>query len=212
MSNDRPAGADGPADATLPNLLSLSRIPMAAALWGVRKRPGALLALMAGAAITDLLDGWFARRHLPLSQRMGLSRSEGTGAPGEWLDPLCDKVFVVSLLGVLLAERRLRPATLALIGLRDLAVVPLLAAYRFVPALHERFPISLRARRLGKLTTAAQFLTLGVALLDPEKVPPLARITAGLGLAAIVDYVRYAAAQQARRGVVTGSADPATEE
>lgn len=193
--SDRTAPKDADSGAaTLANLMSLSRIPMAAALWAVRKEPVALLALMGGAALTDLLDGWLARRHLPLAQRIGLSRSAGTGATGEWLDPLCDKVFVVSLLGVLLAERRLRPGTLALIGLRDLAVVPLLVTYQLVPALRQRLQLNLKARRLGKLTTVAQFLTLGTAILDPRGVPLLARITAGLGLAAVADYVRHAAA------------------
>jgi phosphatidylglycerophosphate synthase len=174
--------------------MSLSRIPMAAALWAVRKKPEALLALMGGAAVTDLLDGWLARRHLPLSQRIGLARSASTGATGEWLDPLCDKAFVVSLLGVLLAERRLRPGTLALIGLRDLAVVPLLVTYRLVPGLRERLQLNLKARRLGKVTTVLQFVTLGAAIVAPRGVPLLARITAGLGLAAVADYVRQAAA------------------
>lgn len=195
--------APGPASAplsaaltgALPNLLSLSRIGLAAVLWKVRERPAALLSLMGLAAVTDLLDGWFARHDQPLSHRLGLHISESTGATGEWLDPLCDKIFVVSLLGVLLAERRISAEQLALIGLRDLAVTPLILAYRFSPSLRERVQLNLKARRLGKLTTVAQFATVATALLAPRHVPKLALGTAGLGLAAVADYL-YRAAQR----------------
>lgn len=173
----------------LANLLSLSRIPLAAALWPARKRPAALLALAGAAAATDLLDGWFARRHLPLRQRLGLARAAGPPGRGAWLDPVCDKVFVAALLGVLLAERRLSPQTLVLVGLRDLILGPLEIIYLLAPGLRERVEVELRARTLGKLTTAAQFLTLGSALLDARLVPPLAATAAGLGAGAVIDYV-----------------------
>ncbi|MFO0575524.1 MAG: CDP-alcohol phosphatidyltransferase family protein [Polyangia bacterium] len=199
---DPPGPASPPGAATLsaalPNLLSLSRIGLAAVLWKVRERPTALLSLMGIAAVTDLLDGWFARHDQPLSQRLGLHIGEGTGATGEWLDPLCDKVFVVSLLAALLVERRISAEQLALIGLRDVAVTPLILLYRFSPALRERVHLSLKARRLGKLTTVAQFVTVAAALVAPRSVPKLALGTAGLGLAAVADYV-YRAAQQWQR-------------
>lgn len=178
---------------TLPNVLSLSRIPLAAALWAARKRPAVLAAIVGGAAITDLLDGWFARRHLPLSQRLGFKKGAGSQTAGAWLDPLCDKLFVTSLGGVLLAERRLSPAAVGLVSLRELLLLPLLGTYRFVPGLRQRLPLDWRASWFGKLTTAAQFLTLGAALLDSRWVRPLSRLTAAAGLVTVLDYARRAA-------------------
>lgn len=178
-----PAPAPAQSDELLANLMSLSRIALAAVLWKVRARPAVLLSLMGVAAVTDLLDGFLARHDLPLSQRLGLKIGESTGATGEWLDPLCDKIFIVSLLGVLLVERRLGPRELALIGLRDVAVAPMVLLYWLTPALRARVPLSIKARRLGKLTTVAQFVTAAPA---------------GLGLAAVVDYARCAV-QQGRR-------------
>ena len=47
---------------TLPNLLTLVRIPLAALIWLAPTNPAWLLGLMVGAAVSDFLDGWFARR------------------------------------------------------------------------------------------------------------------------------------------------------
>ncbi|HEU4533954.1 MAG TPA: CDP-alcohol phosphatidyltransferase family protein, partial [Polyangiaceae bacterium] len=70
--------------------MSLSRIGLGGALWLVEPRPLPLLALMGAAALSDLLDGWMARR-----ARGGAPPPPG-GGRGAWLDPLCDKAFVLS--------------------------------------------------------------------------------------------------------------------
>lgn len=182
-------------ECTVANLLSLSRIPLATAVWMARKRPVVLAALMGGAGITDILDGWFARKDLPLAQRLGVVRSTAAPTAGAWLDPLCDKIFVASLVGALFAERRLSAGELTLVSLRDLLFVPLFATYRLMPGLHERMGVDLRASRLGKLTTCAQFLTLGAALFQPRLTRPLAAISAAVGLCAVLGYAGRAAAR-----------------
>jgi len=67
-----------------PNLLSLSRLPLAAVLFAciARELWAAALATFAVAAFTDWADGWWARRYGPLT------------AVGRNLDPLTDKVLV----------------------------------------------------------------------------------------------------------------------
>jgi CDP-diacylglycerol--glycerol-3-phosphate 3-phosphatidyltransferase len=69
---------------TTPNVLSLSRIPLAVALaFAIDARCWQLsLALFTLAAFTDWLDGWWARRFNQLS------------AMGRSLDPLTDKVLI----------------------------------------------------------------------------------------------------------------------
>jgi phosphatidylglycerophosphate synthase len=84
---------------SLPNLLTLSRLPMAALVWLVAPWAWALGLLMATAALSDMLDGWFARRMRARRKAHGLpTRGLGEkGGRGAWLDPLCDKAFVISV-------------------------------------------------------------------------------------------------------------------
>jgi CDP-diacylglycerol--glycerol-3-phosphate 3-phosphatidyltransferase len=68
----------------VPNLLSLSRLPLAVVLFACIDRGlwAAGLAVFAAAALTDWLDGWWARKF-----------DRGT-ALGRSLDPLTDKVLI----------------------------------------------------------------------------------------------------------------------
>ncbi|MCZ7604947.1 MAG: CDP-alcohol phosphatidyltransferase family protein [Planctomycetota bacterium] len=74
---------------SLPNLLTLVRLPMALAAWALVQWPWALAALMAAAAGSDMLDGWFARRVRKRRRAKGLpTRGLGEkGGRGAWLDP-----------------------------------------------------------------------------------------------------------------------------
>ncbi|MBX9582171.1 MAG: CDP-alcohol phosphatidyltransferase family protein [Gemmataceae bacterium] len=80
------AAAAAPAEplVTVPNLLSLSRLPLAVVLFALigRTEWAAGLAVFLVAAATDWLDGWWARRYGPLT------------LVGRNLDPLTDKVLV----------------------------------------------------------------------------------------------------------------------
>jgi CDP-diacylglycerol--glycerol-3-phosphate 3-phosphatidyltransferase len=69
---------------TVPNLLSLSRLPLAVVLFALIARAewAGGLAVFLVAAATDWLDGWWARRYGPLT------------LVGRNLDPLTDKVLV----------------------------------------------------------------------------------------------------------------------
>ena len=111
----------------MPNLLTLSRIPLAAMIWIAPSNPGWLLGLMAAAAVSDFLDGWFARR-------AGMD-PEGIGA---WLDPLCDKIFVLSVL-VAVWVVRAPPAWMAVVAsVRELVVVALSIARFALPNVREK--------------------------------------------------------------------------
>src|SRR5688500_1744686 len=70
----------------VPNLLSLSRIPLTVVLcWAIVAEWWlAALVTFAVAAVTDWLDGWWARKFNQLS------------AVGRALDPLTDKVLIAS--------------------------------------------------------------------------------------------------------------------
>lgn len=132
-----------PADrlTSLPNLLSLSRLPLAVALFAcVSYQAWALgLAVFAVAALTDALDGWLARR-------MGL-----TSAVGRALDPLTDKVLLGGTFVYLL---RVDAA-----GLSEWMVATLVSRELLVTGLRgmaEAVGVNFGADRWGKLKTVLQ--------------------------------------------------------
>ncbi len=150
---------------------------MAGVAWLLVQWPWALLSLMALAAITDLLDGYIARR-------MGLS---GRGA---WLDPLCDKTFVLSVVAA--SWWFLQPPwhVLAVIALRELLQILLMLA---VLISGRRRHFNYRAAFLGKAATVAQFVALAV-LLFGGYAEPWAWLAAAIGLLAVFQYAWRAAA------------------
>ena len=118
---------------SLPNLLSLSRIPLGGAFWlvlGPIARGSIWAFLVLGlAALTDVLDGYLARRQ---AQRAG-GAVEPDGGTGAWLDPICDKLFVAAVLAAIIVRRHPALLIIALILTRELVQLPLGIAYRFIP-------------------------------------------------------------------------------
>ena len=161
---------------TVPNLLTLSRIPLAGLVW---LWPGDLffvLGLMALAALTDILDGWLERRLHP-------DHAAGPTV-GVWLDPLCDKIFVVSLLTAVTVTMSSPLYLLPLIATREILQTLAALASRLIPSLRTRLRFQFKAALLGKLTTIAQFLAIGALLLDHPWKSEIALLTALLGLSA----------------------------
>lgn len=160
-----------------PNLLSLSRVPLGALAWAAPTNVAWLLSLLALAAVTDLLDGWLARR-----------AGESAENFGALLDPLCDKVFIASIAAAVWVALG-PPGWLAALALTREGVLGLLVAAKFlVPSLRHRH-FSTRALWLGKATTAAQFLLLAAVLLDVRRAwTATAVAAAALGLMAGIQY------------------------
>lgn len=173
---------------SLANLLSLSRIPLAAALWIAPTRTSVVLGLVLLAALTDALDGWVARygRAHRAPPSVPIAKTEERGA---WLDPLCDKIFILSLIGVLFVTLRPGLLIMLLLGARELVLVPLLLLYRFFTLRKGPLGIRFRAGWFGKATTVAQFVSLCSLLVGSRHVLPLAVLTAGLGIAAVIEYL-----------------------
>lgn len=165
------------------NLLSLLRVPLGLAFLLVAERTGLAMAILCVAAATDVLDGWMARRR-------------GQGPPdrprsGDWLDPLCDKLFVAAVLvGIYLAHRT-PPTLLLLIVTREILQGISVVVYRVAPSLRGR-EYSYRAHPLGKAATIAQFVTAGLLLLGRPEAWPLAFVSALLGTAAVMVYLNRA--------------------
>jgi phosphatidylglycerophosphate synthase len=180
---------------TLPNLLSLARLPLGALFWGALgptpAHAAAALGVMGAAAVTDVLDGTLARR-----------RGTDLAGVGSWLDPICDKLFVGAVLAALHFERGISYGTLALIVARELMQLPMSIVYHLVPSLRRWLRYDFRASILGKAATIAQFLAIAALVLGlPARLPIY--LAFGLGVIALVDYCRRAVEIGRARGVAT---------
>lgn len=169
----------------LPNLLSAARIPLALAFPFARGRTVPSLAILAAAGVTDVLDGYFARR---LGQASPL---------GAMVDGVADKVFSMSVLGTLLGRGMLSPLSAALLASRELGELPLAAR---ALARHEAHLVrqDRKANVLGKLATTLELGTLVAALLRVRHKRVLVAATAGLGVLAAFSYWRREVRSAAR--------------
>ena len=157
---------------TLPNAVSMSRLVLAAAFFALRD-PSARLALLAVASATDFLDGWLARRN------------QATTRSGALIDPIADRLFVLTALCTYLVERAISTGTLFIVLSRDLETVIGFFVARSIPWLRA---VEFRARLLGKLVTVLQLLTLAAVIVAPSVVPLLVLILGAASAASIADY------------------------
>jgi cardiolipin synthase (CMP-forming) len=158
----------------VPNLLSLLRLPLAAAFLLV-SGPIARTAIIVAAALSDFLDGWWARTRGPATR---------TGA---LLDPITDKVFVVTALVAFLLDGTLSAAGLLILLARDIIVTIGAAA---VALLH--LPVRLQARFPGKLVTTMQIIAVLTLTVLPRMAAIIVIATAAASVWAIADYTAAA--------------------
>lgn len=155
----------------LPNVISLSRLALAAAF--VMAEPTQRVGLVGVAAATDFFDGWVARR------------ANATSRWGALIDPISDRVFVLVAVGTLVLEGALSvPAYFVLIS-RDLMTAIGFLVARVIPWLR---PVEFKARMAGKIVTTLQLLTLLAVVLSPRSATPLVVIVGVVSAWAIVDY------------------------
>ena len=170
---------------TVPNLLTLSRVPLAALVWLRPSDPVYIISLMVAAGTTDVLDGWFERRAL---RRAGRSEDSAPAA-GMWLDPVCDKLFAFSVIAAVIVTRRPPVYLILLLVAREIIQTAVTLAWKLVPAVRVRLRPEFRASLTGKAATVAQFFTIAAILsVHPWQVP-LAIVTGVLGTAAIAFYI-----------------------
>lgn len=166
---------------TAADLLSAVRIPLAIAFVLVPHN-GWRLAIVAGAALTDLLDG-------PLARRLGSSPY------GAVIDPIADKVFMAAAVGVVALSGRLAWYEIVGVLLRDIV-----ATVAFAATFLSSQPRAIPARLSGKLVTSAQVLTLVAFLLHSPYLRPIAWATTAIAVFAIWDYQHVAPRAQRRVG------------
>jgi cardiolipin synthase len=185
---------------TLADWFSLARIPLGALFLVVAERlPLALLVLVL-AGISDVLDGWAARRQ----------PGQDVNQPhrGDWLDPFCDKVFVAAMLAGIYVAHRPPPVLLLLVVTRELLQVLSLVVYRLWPALRRGLRYNYRAHPLGKLTTVTQFATALALLFEHPVAMPLAVASSLLGVASVAVYLNRARVLARTDAAAAGRAPP----
>lgn len=123
------------------DLISLSRLALAAAFVHFARRPAVAVAILCAAGISDWLDGWLAKRH-------------GKTRLGALLDPICDRLFIVPVLTTLVFVHGVPLWQLAVLIARD--VVNTLGAAAVWLARPDLFG-QLHPRRSGKVVTSLQF-------------------------------------------------------
>jgi phosphatidylglycerophosphate synthase len=172
----------------LPNAVSLSRVVLAAgfvASTGATER----LALVGVASLTDMLDGWLARR-------LGV-----TSRWGALIDPIADRIFVVAAVGTFVANGALSPLQAVALLLRDVMTVIGFCVAKSVTWLRA---VTFRARPLGKLVTVLQLATLLALTVVPRAVPALVAAVGAAAVAATVDYTLLLWRERARDAAAAG--------
>lgn len=128
---------------TVPNVLSLCRIPLAFCF--LQESPLIRSLAIILALISDGLDGYLARRYRQESQL------------GTILDPLTDKFFVLFATIILVGEGRLNLLEVGLLICRDFSVA-FFACYLLWKKNLTHYRV--RAIWCGKVTTVCQFIVL----------------------------------------------------
>lgn len=193
-----PAGASAVrSNLNLPNLLTLGRILLIPVFVLLFLTPTAERALAAAvvfvvAAVTDLLDGYLARR-----------RSQVTKL-GRLLDPIADKLLVLSGLIMLVQIQRVHAVVAILIIAREVAVTGIRAV-----AASEGLVIS--AETIGKYKMVMQVVAIVILILEEAVAPVLGDlhqlgtvllyVALGLGLVSGLRYLLEFWRQVAMKGI-----------
>jgi phosphatidylglycerophosphate synthase len=162
--------------------LSLVRIPLGVVFVMVARDPRLGFAVMVAAAISDVLDGWMARRHRAPDDH-GRHR-------GDWLDPLCDKLFVAAVVIGIYVTRQPPLRLLVLLLAREIMQTVAIVVLRLLPALHRAaHDYNFKAHPVGKATTVTQFLTAAALLTGHPLATAAAWAAAALGALTVAIYV-----------------------
>ncbi len=158
--------------ATLPNLISLSRLGLAVAFVVIKGAEWRLL-IIAAAGATDFLDGYFARR--------GGSSSKW----GALIDPIADRFFVFTAVSALLFDDVIGTWQYAVLISRDFMTAVGFLTARAIPWLRN---VRFKSRMSGKIVTVMQLATLALLFVAPQLVNVALVLVGIVSLVSIGDY------------------------
>lgn len=140
--------------AQIPNFLTLSRIamvPVIVVLLGNRQYEMALVIFVL-AGLTDGLDGWIAKR-------FGLQ-----SAMGAMLDPIADKVLLISTYAMLAYLQDVPFWLVVVVLFRDFLIV---GGYWFLIAM--QYPVQIRPIFISKINTLVQIILVIMVLINQSQ-------------------------------------------
>lgn len=173
-----------------PNILSLLRLPLAVLFPFVVGDAVQSFAVLCAAGLTDVFDGWLARRHNQVT------------AIGAIVDPVADKAFAITVVVTLVLHQRIPAWGIAALTTREILELPLLLwvfAVRHGPKRNparEEPEVIARANVPGKLATVFQFCAVLSAIALPAILNVLLGIAAAAGAMAGIAYWIRALSQQ----------------
>jgi cardiolipin synthase len=165
---------------SVPGLLTLARLPLAACFPFAVSRPPAAFAVLSAAACTDMLDGWWARRFGQVT------------VTGGALDPLADKVFAISVGVSLFAARVLPMEGVLLLGAREIGELLLVVRCALGPPSRRDHAARLSANGQGKVVTVLQFAAVCSALAASPFTDGCVAVAAVAGAFSALTYWRRA--------------------
>ena len=158
--------------ATLPNLVSLSRLGLAVA-FVLFKGTRARLIIVALAGATDFLDGYIARRR---------------GSTSKWgalVDPIADRFFVFTAVCALLFDGVIGTWQYAILISRDFMTAVGFVVARAIPWLRG---VRFESRMIGKVVTVLQLATLALVFVAPYLLNIALVLVGFASLVSIGDY------------------------
>jgi len=159
-----------------PGLLSLSRVPLAFAFPFVFDETAWALAVLVVAGVSDVLDGAVARR---------FGQVTPTGAA---LDPITDKLFVLTVAVTLVRSGHFTLLSVLLLSTRELLELPLVVWFAASPSARRARAGKPSANAFGKLATALQFAAVVSTLLRWSVADLCIGATAVVGVLAALSY------------------------
>ena len=157
---------------TLPNLITLARLPLAV-LFVFANSTTERVVILGMASASDFIDGWVAR-HFRRSTRSGAL-----------LDPIADKTFVLAALTAFVPSGALSTPAYFVILSRDFATaIGFLVAWR-LPGLDPR---DFKARMPGKIVTVLQLAAILALTVEPRAMRWLVPIIGAASAISIIDY------------------------
>ena len=157
---------------SIPNILSCSRLALAAG-FVASSATETQVGIIGAAAVSDFLDGWFARR------------VKATSRFGAMLDPIADRFFVLTVVATMLYTGRINTHEYFVMIARDIMTAVGFLVARVVPWLRR---VTFQARMSGKVVTVLQMITLAALLLTPAIAPWL---IAAVGVASVLSIADY---------------------
>jgi cardiolipin synthase len=160
----------------IPSLLSLMRIPLAVLFPIVIFDKTFAFVIMVIAGLSDIFDGWYARRFNQIT------------AIGTLIDPITDKFFVLSVAFTLVLNGDISFLHILMLGAREVGELPLvlyLSYIRYIRLVPMDQP---KANIMGKFTTLIQFAAVTSVLFFHILSPLLFCLAAVIGIIAAGSY------------------------